>query len=220
MDDNEAKFLIDQFNKYASWAVRRGEVRFPFYAVIVATIAFWVTFQPNLLPEKLAWEISSAVIGGIGGLAAGAYLRQQREYSILRERLILLDIYRRRSSLPDRLNLAQVILTEEEIPFRLVIDNLLAEEKGLPKVSLEPPPGWGMKMASIIGGVGFIGLGLIFLMGTLWLLPTYYGIPLPPGGLNVALVIGGLMLGVGGFMMAWFLWLKFGGKHRKKRLAP
>ena len=129
MDDNEAKFLIDQFNKYASWAVRRGEVRFPFYAVIVATIAFWVTFQPNLLPEKLAWEISSAVIGGIGGLAAGAYLRQQREYSILRERLILLDIYRRRSSLPDRLNLAQVILTEEEIPFRLVIDNLLAEEK-------------------------------------------------------------------------------------------
>jgi len=218
VDDDEAKFLIDQFNKYASWSVRRIEVALPFYAVLVATIAFWIAFQPNLLPENVAWEISSFVIGGIVGSALAAYLRQRSRYSDLKERLILLDTYRRKSSLPDRLDLAQVIGTEE-IPLRIVIDNLLAEEEGLPKVSLEPPPGYHMKIASIVVGAAFIGAGLIFLMITLWILPTYYGFPLPPEVLNSALLMGGLMLGVGGFMMTWFLWLKFSGKHKRKGLA-
>jgi hypothetical protein len=189
-----------------------------FYALVVASIVFWVTFQPGLLPAKDALIISSAVIAFVIGVAFAAYTGMHTRYSDLKMRLVLLDTYRRKSSLPDRLDLAQVIGTEE-IPLRIVIDNLLAEEKGLPKVSLEPPLGFGMRITTITFGLAFIASGLIFLMVTLWIWPTYYGAPLTPEILNVALLMGGSMLGVGGFMITWFVWLTLSGKHKRKGFA-
>jgi hypothetical protein len=205
VDEDEAKFLIDQFNKYASWAVRRGEFEFPFYAMLLATIVFWVTIQPGLLPKNVVWEVSSCITGFIIGLALAVYLKQQSRYPDFKERLILLDTYRRKSSLPNSLDLAQVIGTEE-IPLRIIIDNLLAEEKGLPKpFNLQAPPGSSRNLTLIIVGIAFITLGVVFVMLTVLLPP-------PIEVVNYVLLASGLLLGVGGFILAWILWLKFKGK--------
>ena len=41
MDDDEARYLIDQFNKFASWRVRFFEILFPYFAVSVTIAALY-----------------------------------------------------------------------------------------------------------------------------------------------------------------------------------
>ena len=58
MDDNEARFLIDQFNKFASWRSKREEMRLTMFGLVLAIFAmgFSVYFY-----EKRPWSWVDAI---------------------------------------------------------------------------------------------------------------------------------------------------------------
>ena len=63
MDDSEARYLIDQFNKYASWAVRRYEVSMTvWFAVGITGSAVWLALFSYLSFSGIITSASSIVV--------------------------------------------------------------------------------------------------------------------------------------------------------------
>jgi hypothetical protein len=96
MDDNEARYLIDQFNKYASWKARWWEIMFPFVAIILAADALYLSSVPVGERFGLVWAI---VAGGFVVIAFVTMEHDRRTRLGCEKRLILLEDYRSRHKL-------------------------------------------------------------------------------------------------------------------------
>jgi hypothetical protein len=53
MDDDEARYLIDQYNKYASWHVGRGETRLGVTSLCLALLAVLTSVAVAAAQEKM-----------------------------------------------------------------------------------------------------------------------------------------------------------------------
>lgn len=105
----DAKFLIDQFNKFAAWRIAQAQFEFSWYAVFLALTAvlvsivslYWVYFKP---PTWLAFVFALFLMLGISGIV----VLMGRHYNALRRKhrddanrlLILEQHYSRFESLP------------------------------------------------------------------------------------------------------------------------
>jgi glucan phosphoethanolaminetransferase (alkaline phosphatase superfamily) len=105
----DAKFLIDQFNKFAAWRIAQAQFEFSWYVVFLALTAvlvslvslYWVYFKP---PSWLAFVFALFIVLSIGGVV----ILMGRDYNALRRKhrddanrlLILEQHYSRFESLP------------------------------------------------------------------------------------------------------------------------
>lgn len=113
MDDNEARYLIDQFNKYASWNVRRLEPLLAYVAVSAALGVFF--FSRNPFSDSLlnSLVIYAAVMVYLAGASSVVVIVTNR-HSGYRARLIVLEDYRsKHKSLPDTLTFSKIIKFKE-----------------------------------------------------------------------------------------------------------
>lgn len=121
MDDSEARYLIDQYNKYASWKTRHGELELVGLAVAVATTGlavsiagwFWRTSTTDtivmVLPVPMLLLVFVMLVIGWR-----EHLRIRRAYEDHEKRLTALERYRSRNkSLPDTLTFSKIIKFEE-----------------------------------------------------------------------------------------------------------
>jgi len=132
MDDTEAKFLIDQFNKYASWAFRPSELFYSLFAVLVA-VAVLITTLPPSSPEARSGAVVffMACIFILGWYMHSSY---RKDHTDVAARLLFLDTYRRNSSLPDGLDLAAVVGSNaKDLPE--LVKKLLVEEASKKKIT-------------------------------------------------------------------------------------
>jgi hypothetical protein len=99
MKDDEARYLIDQFNKYASWSMRGEELRLMVLAPGFAIIAIGISI---FFYEKLPWSaVDTIVISCLVIVVAAVVLQTLRRvlrtldsYEDNRRRLLLLEDYR------------------------------------------------------------------------------------------------------------------------------
>lgn len=106
MDDNEARYLIDQYNKYASWGVRFFEILFPYFAVAVAIAALYF----SSVSFRVSWMRAFVLaIGALACLMATTYLTITRHLKH-REQLILLEDHRfKYKRLPDSVTFKKIV---------------------------------------------------------------------------------------------------------------
>ena len=119
MDDTEAKFLIDQFNKYVSWKTRHGELELVASAVAIATTGL------GLSVAAFFWRLVDIVMTALTGamlLAVLALLvlvwrlssRIDKTYKDYEKRLTALEDYRSNyKSLPDAITFGRIINPKE-----------------------------------------------------------------------------------------------------------
>ena len=110
MDESEARYLIDQFNKFASWRLTRWNYAYPVLTLLVAAMAIFYsltgTYQAVILLEHPYSEITRAaawtfffVMAGVSAFTVGGYGKEVR---FLQERLAILEDYRfKHKALPD-----------------------------------------------------------------------------------------------------------------------
>ncbi|MCJ7505564.1 hypothetical protein MUP05_03710 [Candidatus Bathyarchaeota archaeon] len=118
MNDDEARYLIDQFNKYASWASRGAELAFSAQALAVAFWALMISvmnllgFFSWILPPWNTVMVAVFVIPvmGLMVLSMRHYRKVDDEYRQDRRRLIaLMDHYSKCRFLPDILTFATIV---------------------------------------------------------------------------------------------------------------
>lgn len=117
MDDSEARYLIDQFNKYASWKARWWEIMFAFLAIIVAADALYLSSVPVGERFGLVWTIVAVVLVVI----AFTTMEHDRRMRLgFEKRLTLLEGYRSRhklvtsGALPDSVTFKAIIESKPE----------------------------------------------------------------------------------------------------------
>jgi amino acid permease len=124
MKDDEARYLIDQFNKYASWGARRDEVfTGAYFALGIACLAVVVSIWNQVLPTERrtsAFNIVLVVLLLLICVFFGSYLLVRRRYNFYERTLGMLEGYRsNHKSLPDGITLRLVIDKPEEVKKRL-----------------------------------------------------------------------------------------------------
>jgi hypothetical protein len=123
LDDLEARYLIDQFNKYASWFLKGKEPMYALTALGLTGSAILFTMYAilgvyQLLPNFVVW------IWFFGIIFAMAYLYRKlqdltklllRENEDNRKRLIALENYRmKHRSLPDETTFEKIVGSSPE----------------------------------------------------------------------------------------------------------
>ena len=121
VDDSEARYLIDQFNKYASWSVSHWINILPYVAILVSVFA--LSFS---LPET-GWEVPllsdpmlrlylplGVILLAIGASLSAAWKYNQETHSF-EERLFVLERYRsKHKSLPDEVTFEWIVKSKPE----------------------------------------------------------------------------------------------------------
>lgn len=123
MDDSEARYLIEQFNKYVSWKTRHGELELVALAVAVATaglavsVGGWVlrsvppTIVTIVLPAVLLLLVLVIVLDGLR-----QHRRIERTYEDCEKRLMALEDYRsKHKALPDGITFRLIVEKPEEV---------------------------------------------------------------------------------------------------------
>lgn len=112
MSDDEAKFLIDQFNKYASWDVRSWEVMFPFVVVIIAANALLVS---TIKTDTWVWVIT-AILAVVVLIFAWLIMRaDSKKRSRHKDLLLLLEDYRsKHKALPETITFNLIVQKPKE----------------------------------------------------------------------------------------------------------
>jgi len=106
MDDDEARYLIDQFNKFASWRVRYFEILFPYLAVGVAIAALYFS---SIGGESSSINRSIIAFGFVAFLIITTVLALDR-HTRYREELVLLEGHRfKYKSLPDSVMFNRIV---------------------------------------------------------------------------------------------------------------
>ena len=118
MDDLEARYLIDQFNKYASWFLKGKEPMYSLTALGLTSSAIVITLFAilgvyQLLPNFVVWIWFFVIIFTMAFL----YRRLMdftksmlREHEDNRRRLIALENYRMKNrSLPDGMTFEKIV---------------------------------------------------------------------------------------------------------------
>jgi len=121
-DDKQARYLIDQFNKYVSWVGRKKEVKISAAAVMLACVAGIVAVYN--ITGTLAYEFGQILSSQAIHLFAVAFLiiglrwlccawKISREYENNERKLTALEDYRsRHKSLPEGLTFQCIIASE------------------------------------------------------------------------------------------------------------
>jgi hypothetical protein len=130
MNDDEARYLIDQYNKHISWKTRHSELGFVAIAVAVATSAYVLSvatffWRPASL-DNVGWILAFAT------MLAGAVMilliwresrRVEKIYKDHEKRLTALENYRsRHKSLPDAITLKLIVEKPDDVE-RLLKDS-------------------------------------------------------------------------------------------------
>lgn len=111
MDDDEARYLVDQFNKYVSWRVRRTELWLVEAALLVSVIALGIVLLNQggllsgwvLLIYLVAWILLILLVNIDSLRIDEAHKRYQK-------RIEALESYRfRNKSLPDEITFSKII---------------------------------------------------------------------------------------------------------------
>jgi hypothetical protein len=102
MNDDEARYLIDQYNKYASWGPRPFEVLLPYVAVALALMAL---FSPAVSPQESA--VRTLLYGvPILTIVVLTIVFIVGRYGRYKDQLVLLERFRSKyKSLPDSVTL-------------------------------------------------------------------------------------------------------------------
>jgi len=123
MDDSEARYLIDQFNKYASWIMKGPELVIPILALIVASMALVISvMNPLGLFSRYPPPWNSVALAVFASPILALWLLWSRifnkiidEYGQNRRRLIaLMDHYSKYRSLPDSLTFGTIVKWKPE----------------------------------------------------------------------------------------------------------
>jgi hypothetical protein len=129
MNDDEARYLIDQFTKYAGIMLRNGELDLVFAAAAIAAVGVLFGISQLLIPSILLFGlpartlILTLTIGASVLLLVYSVETTHRKYEDFRKRLLLLEDYRSKyKSLPDTVTL-NIIESKKREPLR----NLLEE---------------------------------------------------------------------------------------------
>jgi hypothetical protein len=126
MKEDEAKHLVDQFNKYASWAVRGYESIFSFSSFCVAGMAVLIAVAgssgifSNFLSDLPGQWKGLAATGMIAAIAVPMFLLARKALNAFdaliglheenRAKLIALENHRsRHGSLPDGLTFEKIV---------------------------------------------------------------------------------------------------------------
>jgi hypothetical protein len=146
MNDDEAKYLIDQYNKYASWRTKDTELGLSQWTAILAMLAILVSivslalrgapldiFSPVLgLPWVYLW-LTLAIVVVCFVMYARGYIETTGQYADDAYRLLILEKYRSRfHSLPS-LTLDKIV--DPDFTPEKLIDLLEDEAKKLRKES-------------------------------------------------------------------------------------
>jgi hypothetical protein len=130
VDDSEARYLIDELNRYAAWRTARSQLDFSGWTIAIAFFAFCLAvlsiFAVNFPMELASRTVLLALVLPILflGLAVwavlwirGDYEKARREQGDDEKRLLTLEDYRsKRKSLPDGITLRKIVgLTPEEL---------------------------------------------------------------------------------------------------------
>lgn len=123
MNDDDSRYLIDQFNKYASWTVRRAEVELVGAGVVGTMLAIVVTlmyysgmFASASFPANLLYLLFLAlgiliIVRQIGKIPKA--IQQELERST--RRLVALEDYRsKHGSLPDGITFKRIVESKLE----------------------------------------------------------------------------------------------------------
>lgn len=124
MDDNEARYLIDQYNKYVSWRIRRDEVSLiavsamlACAALVSSTFALLVSsvapFEPpaSTLDRVNQWaHLITLLILLVMATLALSQIQIHRTQNWHKRRLARLEEYRfRHKSLPDSITFSEIV---------------------------------------------------------------------------------------------------------------
>lgn len=144
MKDDEARYLIDQFNKYASWRTRRQELPFVACTFGITIVAVFISLSsflkasspvPSLDFTLQLGAVTLIVVFLMWFTFLWFFLKAHREQDAFAECLVLLEDYRlKHKSLPDK-------ALPDSITFKLIVEkpeevkNLLKESEPSPKGS-------------------------------------------------------------------------------------
>jgi hypothetical protein len=101
MDDDEARYLIDQYNKYVSWHVRGREIRLVETSLLLALFAIFLSLATGTVEEKVMALPNSVRLFVYTFAALGMFLvvmrdgrKTRKEYKDSETRLMLLEDHR------------------------------------------------------------------------------------------------------------------------------
>ena len=116
MDDNEARYVIDQFNKYASWNVGRWISMLPYLAIVMAVFAISFSLPetdwnvPFLSNPTIGLLVPLGTILLVIGVTMGVGWKYNQDSRSLSRRLFILEDHRSRfKSLPDEVTFTRVV---------------------------------------------------------------------------------------------------------------
>lgn len=145
MKDDEARYLIDQFNKYASWSMRGEELRLMVLAPGFAIIAIGISI---FFYEKLPWSVVDTIVISCLVIVVAAVvlqtlrrvLRTLDSYEDNRRRLLLLEDYRSMHegtihALPDSVTFKKIVESKPD-----ELEKLLKDEAKKLRKEGEPNP--------------------------------------------------------------------------------
>jgi hypothetical protein len=116
MENDEAKHLIDQFNKFASWVARPRELFLVYFALYVATFSplMAITAGRYGSPDTLlvAWGLLGFVVAFVSFYH---FMWIRNVLDLFARKLVALEDFRRLAkSLPDTMTLATIIGSKPE----------------------------------------------------------------------------------------------------------
>jgi len=124
LDDDEARYLIDQFNKYASWDVRSWEIMLSFAAVLIAANALLLSSMTEKSKTEMGiwvWGFSLALFVAVFVAAQRAIRGDSGKRNRYRTILVRLEHYRCRhksvpnKALPDGITFKLIVEKPEEV---------------------------------------------------------------------------------------------------------
>lgn len=120
VDDSDARYLIDQYNKYASWDVTSWQIMLPYIAVIIAAMALLAYSLPR---NDWIWLVNQLVYIAVLIIGGRVMNEDRKKRSGHKDLLLRLEDHRskayarlpRGKALPDELTLELLINEPEQV---------------------------------------------------------------------------------------------------------
>jgi hypothetical protein len=128
MNDDEARYLIDQYNKYVSWAVRVREVFFAVYfGFSMAGLALLYSIAFQVMPTEVKPALTVLAVVTVFAFVTAFLIYDRRFVSAYRSHrscLCMLEDYRfKHKSLPDQVTFRKIVESKPEELEKLLKEN-------------------------------------------------------------------------------------------------
>ena len=138
MDDSEARYLIDQFNKYSSWFLKGLEVMYPMIAVALAIVSlnFVLSNAMGLIPFSnltIFLFVQILLLATVFAVfLASRSITRAHEHN--QRKLIALEKYRsQHKSVPDSLTFEMIVKKKPEDLEKFLVENEPRNRKDIPR---------------------------------------------------------------------------------------